>query len=260
MVGFSSNSISTLFSGFGASSKNSGTSSLSALTSTLSDYNLIRSGSYKKLVSAYYAKTGGDAVKSAFNKQNNRTKTTVSKASAETLKNVKSTAGELKDSVSALLKGGTNSVFSKTTKTDEEGNTTTDYDTDKIYNAVKSFVDDYNAVVKAADKSDVSGIQSKTANMINSTSRYAKSLSDIGISIDSDNYRLSINEEQFKKADMSKVKSLFNGAGSYAYNVKSQASMIEYKAGNEASKANTYTHSGYYSNAYSSGSMWDSYF
>ncbi len=259
--GYGSNSISTLFSGFGGSSKkNASASGLSALTASLSDYNMIRSGSYKKLMTAYFRKTDGDSVKSSFNNTRTNRNAATSKDSADTLGKVKSAAGELEDSASALLKSGSNSAFSKVTTKDDKGLTTMKYDTDKIYKAVKSFVNDYNDMIKAADKSKTGSIQKAAISMINGTSRYASSLKDVGISVDSEDFTLSIDEETFKNADMNKVKSLFNGAGSYASNVKSQASMIEYRAGNEASKANTYSRYGGYNSTYSSGSVWDSYY
>ena len=115
-------------------------------------------------------------------------------------------------------------------------------------------------MIQAADSSKTTAIQKSTISMINATSKYESSLNKIGITIDSDNYRLSIDEETFKGADMNRVKNLFNGTNSFAYNVKSQASMIEYRADNEASRANTYTHKGSYSSNYSSGSMWDSFY
>ena len=59
---------------------------------------------------------------------------------------------------------------------------------------------------------------------------------------------------------MNTVKSLFNSTGSYGYSVSAQASMIDYAAERESSKANTYTVSGTYSNAYSTGSILDSMF
>ena len=158
------------------------------------------------------------------------------------------------------MQTGTKSVFNKVDAKDEDGNDVKAYDTDKIYKAVKSFVDDYNAMIQAADSSKTTAIQKSTISMINATSKYESSLNKIGITIDSDNYRLSIDEETFKGADMNRVKNLFNGTNSFAYNVKSQASMIEYRADNEASRANTYTHRGSYSSNYSSGSMWDSFY
>lgn len=254
---YDSNSISTLFSSIGRSS--SAGSSLGSLTSSLSDYSMIRSGSYKKLMTSYFKKTDAQSFRDAFNKKQTNANA-ISKDSAETLKSVKSAAEKMKASASALLQTGTKSVFAKETNTNEKGQTTTAYNTDKIYSAVKSFVDDYNNMIIEADKSDSSGIQKSTANMINSTSKYAASLEKLGITINSENYRLSINEETFKKADMNQVKSMFQGAGSYAYNVKAQASMVEYKAENEASRANTYTNGGKYNSVYNSGAMWDSYF
>ena len=68
-------------------------------------------------------------------------------------------------------------------------------------------------------------------------------LNSVGISIDSKTNKLSIDETAFKKADMSVAKSLFNGAGSYGYQVSAKASMINYYAQNEALKANTYSNS-----------------
>lgn len=255
--GYDSNSISTLFGSFSKGSSSGGGSSLSALTSSISDYNLIRSGSYKKLMTSYFAKTDAKSFQSSFN---NKKTNAVSKDSSETLSKVKGTAEDLKDSASKLLKTGTNSVFNKVSKKGEDGSTTSEYDTDKIYSAVKSFVDDYNDVIKAADGANTGSIQRAAVSMINGTSRFQKQLSEIGISVDSDNFRLSIDKEKFKAADMGKVKNLFNGSGSFAANVKSQASMIEYRAENEAAKANTYTRNGVYGSTYSSGSMWDSFF
>lgn len=259
MLGINSNSMNTLF-GFGKSSSAS-SSPFSALASSLSDYNMIRSGSYKKLMTSYFAKTDANAFRSTFNnsKINNKS-TSTSKDSTETLSKVESAAKGLKDSASKLLKTGTKSVFNKVDTKDEDGNTVKAYDTDQIYKAVKSFVDDYNSMIQAADSSKTTAIQKSTISMINATSKYESSLNKIGITIDSDNYRLSVDEETFKGADMNRVKDLFNGSSSFASNVKSQASMIEYRADNEASKANTYTYKGGYSSNYASGSMWDSYY
>jgi len=257
MTGISGfNSIGTLF-GFGTS-KSSSSSPFSALTSSLSDYNMIRSGSYKKMMTAYFAKTDASAFRSSFN---TKTKTnSTSKDSAETLTKVQGAAEDLKDSASKLLKTGTSSVFSKESTKDDTGKTALEYNKDKIYSAVKSFVDDYNEMIKAADDAKTSGIQKTAISMINGTSRYESSLSKIGITIDSDNFRLSIDKDTFMKADMNQVKTLFNGSGSFASNVKSQASMMEFKAENEASRANTYSRYGSYNSTYSSGSMWDSYY
>ncbi len=235
-------------------------SPFASLTSSLSDYNMIRSGAYKKLMTSYFAKMTGDGKNTVQDPYSYTRRTnSVSKDSAATIGEIKESADELQDSASKLVKTGTQSLFNKVTTKDKDGKETTGYDTDKIYKAVKDFVKDYNNVLEAADESNTSSIRRATISMINSTNVYKSALSDVGITIGSDN-QLSIDESKFKSADMSKVKSLFNGSGSFAYNVKSQANMIEFRADTEASKTNTYTSRGYYGNAYSSGSMWDSYF
>ncbi len=256
-----SNSFSTLFSSLGNQSRKTSSIGLNALTSSIADYNMIRSGSYKKLMTAYFRKTDGGTIKGPSNNRRPDTdqSTAISKDSVATLSKVKNAAGELEDSAAALVKTGSNSVFNKVTKTDDQGNKASTYDTDKIYKAVKSFVDDYNDVMKSADSSKTGGVQRAAMSMANSTSSYATSLSAVGISIDSSSHQLSIDESAFKAADMNKVKSLFNGSGSYAYNIKSQAAVVEYRAGNEAAKANTYNRYGSYSSNYSYGANVDRY-
>ena len=116
----------------------------------------------------------------------------------------------------------------------------------------------YNSLYNSASTSKVKQISNAAASMANYTASNEKLLSSMGVTIDEETKNLKIDEEAFKKTDMSKVKGLFNGSGSYAYQVSVKASMINYHAQHEASKANTYTKAGGYSNNYSSGSIWDS--
>lgn len=251
---YDSNSISVLFSslpGVGG-----GLSPMGAMSASLSDYKMVSSGSYLRMMKSYFAKTDAEEFRKAFGNTKGKSSNSVSKDSASALGTVKSAAEELEDSASKLVRG---TAFNRVSKTDESGRTTSVYDMDKIYDAVKAFADDYNSMVKAADGIQTSGIKSTAVNMINYTSKNASSLNAVGITIDSD-YRMSIDTEKFKKADVNTLKSLFYGSGSYANNVKAQASMIGYKAGSEASKSNTYTNAGSFSPAYSAGSMLDSFF
>ena len=71
------------------------------------------------------------------------------------------------------------------------------------------------------------------ASMVNVTEANRKSLSDIGISIGADN-KLTIDEEKFKKADMSKVKAMFADNSYYGTEVKRQAGRAESYAKSEA--------------------------
>lgn len=229
--GIGSDSVGSLFS----STSSSGTAGI------LSDYYSIRNGSYKKLLTAYYSL---DNSSTGSSKTTTKTTTSTASDSTKTLSSIKSSTDSLKDSTDALLKTGTKSLFSKTGE----------YDTKAIYNAVKSFVDDYNDVIESTETSNTKGIASNSASMITTTKANANLLSKIGITIGTDG-TLSLDEKEFKAADMNKVKSLFNGAGSYGYQISAKASMINYYASTEASKANTYTNAGSYSYNYSSGDL-----
>ena len=56
---------------------------------------------------------------------------------------------------------------------------------------------------------------------------------------------------------MNNVKTLFNGQGSYGYQISARASMVNYNAGVELSKSNTYTNVGSYSYNYSAGDIFN---
>lgn len=245
--GYDSNSIQTLFSSLNTG-KTSGMSDLLGIN--YADYASIRSGSYFKLLKNYYAETGEkDTTK--------KTSTATAKDSTKALARVEESAEKLKESADTLLKKGTDSVFTKTKQTDKDGKTTYDYDKDKIYKAVKSFVDDYNAVQKEAEDSKVKGVKTNADSMTRATKVNAKLLGELGITMDSDN-KLSIDEKTFKEADMEKVKSLFQTTGSYGYQISAKASMVDYYAQNEASKSNTYNGSGMYTYNYNTGEIYSS--
>lgn len=225
----------------------------------VSDYNLIRSGSYLKLMKAYYGNSDIASSLSSMTQTNSITGTTsTAKDDAKTLARVEGAAESLKTAADDLLTKGTNSVFNKVSKTDEEGNTTQEYDTDAIYKKVSAFVDSYNTMLTRGDESNTSGVVRSVSSMIRATASNEKALEKIGITIGED-YQLSIDEETFKKADMNTVKSMFNSTGSYGYQISSQASMANFYAENEAAKANTYTSSGLYTYNYSTGQIYNSY-
>lgn len=230
-----SNSISTLFSSLN-------TSSTSGTTSLLSDYYSIRNGSYKKLLTAYYDKLDKGEVESVSN--------STSKDSTKTLAGIKSSATELSEATSDLLKKGSKSVFSK-----EDG----EYDMEAIYDGVKKFVDSYNEVIESAGKASSSSIERSTNNLVNTTSANAKSLAKLGIKIGSDD-KLTIDEKTFKEAGAEAVKTMFNGAGSYAYNISAKTSQLAYNVNTEANKSATYGSTGAYSYNYSAGDIYDSMF
>lgn len=229
----------------------------------LSDYAAIKNGSYGKLMKAYYAKDSNDST-SVSSKEKTDAKTTSTAAdSAKTISAIQKSADGLKESADALIEKGKDSLFNEKDITTTDANgvkiTTKGYDTDAIYGAVSDFVKDYNALLDSAGDANSTNILNKTLSLVNLTAVNEKLLGKVGITIGEDN-SLSIDEKAFKSADMNTVKTLFNGNGSYAYRVSAQASLIDFAADNESSKANTYTMNGTYSNNYSMGSIMDTLF
>ena len=95
--------------------------------------------------------------------------------------------------------------------------------------------------------------------MTNITDLYANSLKKLGITINGDK-TLSIDEKTFKASEVSDIEDTFVGSSSFSKSVSSQASFINDAATREATKANTYTSSGSYSNNFSTGDIFTSLF
>jgi hypothetical protein len=186
-----------------------------------------------------------------------------SRDSSRQLKDVQSSADALKKSADALLVTGSRSLFNgkEVTATDENGVTTktTEFDTNTIFKSVSSFVNDYNNLLERGNNSNTSSINNRITSLTSTTNANKSMLGRVGITIGSDG-KLSIDEDSFKKADMTTAKSLFNGTGSYAFQVSAQASLIDFAAGNEASRSNTYNANGNFSNNFNSGNIFGSYF
>ncbi|MDD3205767.1 MAG: hypothetical protein PHS74_08555 [Lachnospiraceae bacterium] len=238
---------STLFSSLSTSSSSNSANSLSSIN--LANYASIKNGSYYQLTKAYYAKNSAESNSSSSNSDSTATTTSIQSAS-----------DSLKDSADKLIKTGSDSLFNKknitTKKEDGTSSTSYDYDRDAIYKAVNSYIEDYNSTVKAGAKSSSSNILRQTLNMTNNTKVYKSALSSVGITVGSDN-TLSIDKDTFKNADMSTIKTLFNGNNSLAYTTSAKASQINYAA----STANgIYDITGGLSSPYSSGSIYNSYF
>lgn len=218
---------STLFSGLGSSNMfSSGAGSSNVSSSIFSDYASIKNGSYGKLCKAYYVKNP-PKLKAKGSKLNVTEKSEAGKmvSSAAALKSAASSLSDDKD------------LFKKVAVKGEDGTTKTDYDWNKITSKVKSFVDSYNDAVSKGGESGVTGVLSGTLSMVKSTTANANLLRDAGISIGEDN-KLSLNTETLKSADVSALKSLFSGVGSYAYGIASNAATVQNSAANSASTYN----------------------
>jgi hypothetical protein len=251
---YDSSSISVLFSSL-TTNKTSSVSSVSndLLGISYSDYASIKNGSYHKLLSAYYSTDSSSSeLKSVVSNS-----TSTSKDSSKTLTSIQSDAESLASSADTLLATGKSDIFAETTKTAEDGTTTTGYDTDAIYSAVNKFVSDYNSLIDSAADSNTTSILRAAKNMVNYSSVNSNALSKIGITIGTDN-KLTLDKDTFEKADMSKVKSLFRDSGSYGYQIKAQATLMNTYVDSEKTKNNTYSSSGTYTYNYTTGEIYNS--
>lgn len=218
------------------------TSSSDSSANLLTDWASIKNGSYGKLTKAYYSKTNNSSV------DTDEVKATV-KANSQ----LKSDASDMKSALSGLSVA---SLYEKKTTKDEDGNTSSDYDRDKIYKSLKSFVDSYNKVIDAADDSDNKGVLRNAVAMTKATVANKNLLSDIGITIGEDN-KLAINETAVKEANINDIKSLFQGGGSYGSQVEASSTEMINKINAENNKLSSYTANGTYDTSATIGSIYD---
>ena len=206
--GYDSNSMSSLLASMGTSNTNSSSASNGLYGINLTDYASIKNGSYGKLMKSYYAL---DDEKTKDPNSKNDTDDTDA-----TIRNIKTASDDLKDSATALY--ASKSLFAK----DKNG----EYNMDAIYEKVNAFVDDYNSMVQSVGSAETESIAKAGANIVNATSNNIDMLSKLGISVSSADFTLSIDKEKFMKSDISDLKSMFSGVGSFAYQVGAKASRI----------------------------------
>ena len=195
----------------------------------LSDYASIKNGTYKKLAKKYYASEGAKSEADA-------------KAEEKKLTLTKNGSESLSSSVKALM---SKSLFEKkkiSSKDEKTGETSEkeDYDWEAITKAVKSFVDDYNSVITDAADTNHNGVLRNTLHMTSATKANSKLLSEVGITIGKDN-KLTVDEDKLKEADINKLKTLFNGSGSFADRISTMSDAITKAISNSAT---TYNNSG----------------
>lgn len=179
-----------------------------------------------------YGSTIASRVKFAGGGSSTTTGTTSSSTSTDDKKTTSSSAAALKADGEALA---SSELFAKIK--DQDGSETDEYDVKKILSTAKSFVNNYNAMFDKAESSSNSGVLSNLSYIRNRTANSTKALKEFGISVDK-NGRLSLNEDTFKKADMSEVQDFFKDYGSY---VASNASRVDYYMNTNANAASGYT-------------------
>lgn len=216
----------------------------------VSDYAMIKNGSYGKLMKAYYARQDADKLSQTGDL-------------SKTLMLMRSSADSLKKSAEAL---GDTSLYEKKKfkKKDEKTGEETeewDYDWDAITKAVKNFIDDYNAVVEQAGNSETKDVLRNAAWMTSITEKVGNLLSKAGINVGKGN-KLEFDEETLKKKtalgksgiefdNISTLKSLFTGHGSFADKIAQKASAISSAAARTKGVDKTYNKQGTYSDTIS---------
>lgn len=125
---------------------------------------------------------------------------------------------------------------------DKDGNETDEYDVKKIFATAKSFVSNYNKMFDTAESSANSGVVANLSYIREKTARNTDALKSFGISVDTKG-RMKIDEDTFKKADMSKVQAFFKDYGS---SIATNASLVDYYMTTQAGAANSYTAGGTY--------------
>lgn len=116
------------------------------------------------------------------------------------------------------------------------------YDVDKIFATAKSFVKNYNGMLDKAESSANSGVLANLSTIREKTAKNADALKQFGFSVDNKG-RMKIDEDTFKKSDMSEVQKLFKEYGS---SVSVNASLVDYYMKTQANAASGYTAAGAY--------------
>ncbi len=212
---------------------NSSTKS-NSLYDYLGDYAALKNGSSYKLYKAYYAQEE-NSEKAA--------KNSISTTEKNAYTSVKSAAEDLSSSVDKL---SSSSLFAKGNfqKTGSDGSKTdSEYDYDKIYSAVSDFIDNYNTLIKNGSSENLSSLNDVTVRMLKNTKANSSLLGSVGISVGKDG-SLSIDRDKFNSADMSSIKSLFHGAGSFADSTASRAGIMKNSAANKLSSSKVYNAEG----------------
>lgn len=230
------------YNSYGNRSSKSNLSTLSGLSGiNFSDYSIISSGSYRKLMNAYYS--NNPSAKATLKQSESSSVLTAQNATA------------MGNSIKEVMK---ESLWAKKsfTETDEKTGEKTvkqDYDREAIGKALKKFTEDYNKVVESAGNSDTMSVLRNGSWMTKTTSINSKLLSEAGITVGSDN-KLSFDQDKLDKADISAVQTLFKGYGSFASQLLNRSNAIATATGPTAYNRNGgYAYSGY---GQSSFSVW----
>ncbi|MCR5584306.1 MAG: hypothetical protein K6F63_02580 [Lachnospiraceae bacterium] len=192
-------------------------------SNAFSDLTMIKKGSYKRLLSAYYEKYGNNGSSSA---------TDAVTSEISNLKTVSDDASNLKDSVSKLRKID----FSK-----EEN-------ADSSLAAAKGFAESYNSLIESSVNVNRQSVLKDTLSLVNYMKKNSGMLNELGMKLGTDN-KITFDEDKWKNAYSTSKSSMFNGVGSFGYQASYKIGKINSSAAagtGKATPASNYTSTGNY--------------
>lgn len=206
--GTNSNSFVDTF--FGTSgSGNSG----SSLVSSLGDLQMIKSGVYKKAMKSLYATKKSETESGSDTDSIKESGTADSKVS---LSNLKSSSQKLYKAANSLK----TATFTEDAKSGD------------LLDKVKTFVKEYNTMLNATKNMNSYSILQTAVWGTQQMNVSEGLLNKVGISIGEDN-TLSIDEDKFKEAKLSDLKTLFSGSSSLADRISQKASTLYNQSANQ---------------------------
>lgn len=222
--------LSDVYSSLLSSGTGSGSSDLASST-LLSDYASIKNGSYAKLMKSYYAKTTEDEESASSSK-----------------------SGSQKDEVSA---SSASTVYKSAEKLSNME--ITSENKEEVYEALSAFIEDYNSMITNAGKSEIASVQKQADSLSDAMYTNFELFAKVGITLNEDK-TLSLDKDIFMNGDnLSTIKTLFSGVGSFADKAATKASQIyRYASDGQAMTAKSYTSSGAYSTTNTADSTIDS--
>lgn len=255
---YASNTMNSIFNSLGGSNKSYGSFGISSMAGMLSDYNSIKNGTYFKLAKQYYGTNSSARVKAkeAAEEETKTKKKDTTKETSETTKTETMKAAQT--AVESLDKLAKSDLYAKVEKKDAEGNKVEDYNRDAILKSVKTFVDDYNKLMKTAGESKTWSTRHAASQLAEQTKGYKYTLDAVGISIDKDNL-LVIDEEKFGEADMEKVKDLFKSSLSFGRSTQTKMLQV-YSTDSQAQSMMSGIYSSKSTSTVYAGSMFDDMF
>ena len=258
---------------FGDSGLNSMSSMYGNLSGSWSDFSMINSGSYKKLLKSYYSTVEEATSDSSSSKTERTSKSHYTVKSATELdaeksgksyrETVDTTEFTAIQSTSKSLSNAVNTLSSEKLyqepeeeETETTGSTTKKKDvTSSVKSALKDYVSAYNSYMNSARESNSNSIQAKNLKMFQANADNAKALKDLGITTDKKG-NLVFDESKFDSSKVDAVKELFSEKGSYGDEMKKVADET-YRIAN--STISSYSTSGAYSVMGTTNSALDQY-